>query len=60
MKTAFAAVLMLAGIALAAPAHALSVIPSAPGAETSQIVPVANGCGRGWHWNFRLRRCVRN
>jgi hypothetical protein len=28
--------------------------------QTQDITPVAEGCGRGWHWSAVLRRCVRN
>lgn len=60
MKFAFAASLAFAAAALSTPASAMPALPSTPGVETSQIIPVANGCGRGWHWSWRLRRCVRN
>ena len=28
--------------------------------QTKDITLVAQGCGRGWHWSFRWRRCVPN
>lgn len=60
MKSAIAATLALAALAFAAPASALPGIPAAPAIETSNITPVLNGCGRGWHWSYRYRKCVRN
>jgi hypothetical protein len=37
-------------------------MPLAPGKQVYQnkeIIRVAEGCGRGWHWSYALRRCVR-
>jgi hypothetical protein len=27
--------------------------------QNKEIIRVAEGCGRGWHWSYALRRCVR-
>ncbi len=60
MKSVIVASFVLAIAAFSAPANALPSLPSLPGIETSQAMPVANGCGRGRHWSWRLRRCVWN
>ena len=43
--------------ALAVPASALPSIPKAPGVESTVLIPIAEGCGRGWFRNMR-GRCV--
>jgi hypothetical protein len=42
-----------------ASANAAPIIPAIPAPEVSNIVPVAQGCGRGFHRNYR-RFCVPN
>jgi hypothetical protein len=41
-------------------AHAVPLSPAKLGYRVGSVAPVAEGCGRGWHWSFRWHRCVRN
>jgi hypothetical protein len=60
--------ILLAGAASAAMtlgAIEASALPTAPSTtivteQAGMVTPVANGCGRFFHYNWRLRRCVRN
>lgn len=65
MRSVVLAVVVAAGFGLAgltgasaAPAGGGSAVGQAAG-HTSHVVPVAMGCGRGWHRNWR-GRCVPN
>lgn len=52
---------LIAGLVVsAAAATAAPTVRTDPGASSQLATPVANGCGRGWHWSPIRRRCVRN
>jgi hypothetical protein len=53
------ALLIVGGFAVAMAAFDAQAVPLSP-AKTGNVTPVAEGCGRGWHWSFRWHRCVRN
>ena len=62
MTTKFFAAIAAAAVltTLAVPAGALPSVPKPTGIEASTLLPVADGCGRGFHYSWRWRRCVRN
>lgn len=41
-------------------ARATPSMPAKLGYQNSDVSLIAQGCGRGWHWSRRWRRCVRN
>ena len=41
-------------------ARAMPSTPAKLGYQNSDVTLIAQGCGRGWHWSARWRRCVRN
>jgi hypothetical protein len=57
------ALLIVGGFAVAMAAFDAQAMPLSPaklGYQTGNVTPVAEGCGRGWHWSYRWHRCVRN
>lgn len=60
LTIAIAAALGFASVSIASAAPALggSALVQAAG-QTDEAMPVAGGCGRGWHRNWR-GRCVPN
>ena len=60
MKTMLAVSLAAATLALSAPSFAAPAAPVMELPSMSQVTPVMGGCGRGWHYSIRYRRCVRN
>jgi hypothetical protein len=56
--------LALAGaFAIAMIAWEANAVPSMPAKlsyQNNDVTMIAQGCGRGWHWSARWRRCVRN
>lgn len=58
---ALSAIAAAALFAAAVPASAAPAFPKASGIELPSSVTKAGWrCGRGWHWSYRWRRCVRN
>jgi len=58
MKLALA---VAAGIAVAMMTWQAQAVPLAAAKQVYQakdVTFVAEGCGRGWHWSYALRRCV--
>jgi hypothetical protein len=52
-----------AGLAVAMMTWQAQAMPSLASKQVYQgknITLVAEGCGPGWHWSVRWRRCVRN
>ena len=55
------ALVLVAGVAVAMISWQAQATPLAAAKQvykTSDITFVAQGCGRGWHWSYALRRCV--
>jgi len=58
MKLALA---VAAGMAVAMMTWQAQAVPLAAAKQVYQakdVTLVAQGCGRGWHWSYALRRCV--
>jgi hypothetical protein len=65
--TMLALVAAVGTLALSVPAQATPVVPYDPALTTPLMTLVRQGCGRGWHlewrrdrWGRAFRRCVRN
>lgn len=55
------ALVLAAGVALAMISWQAQATPLAAAKQVykaSDTTLVAQGCGRGWHWSYALRRCV--
>ncbi len=57
------ALVLAAGVAVAMMTWQAQAMPLAVAKQVyqdKQITLFAQGCGIGWHWSVRWRRCVRN
>jgi hypothetical protein len=57
------ALMFAAGLAITATSFDARAMPSSPAGLTRQqndVTLVQQGCGGRYHWNHRLKRCVRN
>ena len=66
MRTILFGTLVAAGLvvvgassALAVPANGMVIAPDKLGYQASDAIPIAGGCGPGWHRNW-AGRCVPN